>query len=162
MSVFDDDETPLCERFPEPWSDRMWGFDDGDVDAAERRDLLRAGAVICEQCPFRLECLARAIVLRSRTGLSGGMSKSMRGAVARVAERDGVACRDKTAGSDSERIRRLLAWLEHHPEVFDTAREEESERRKERRRAAAVPKHRIGLTRRRAKITASPAQQSLF
>lgn len=161
MSMYDD-ETPLCERFPEPWADRMWGFDDEGVDAAERRDLLRAGARICEQCPFRLECLAKAIVLRSRTGLSGGMSKSMRGAMARIAERDGVACRDKTAGSDSERIRRLIAWLELHPEAFDTAREEESERRKERRHAVATPKHRVGLARRRPKIAASPAQQPLF
>lgn len=162
MSMRDDDDEPLCSRFPAPWADRMWGFDDEDMDAAERRDLLRAGARICERCPFRLECLAKAIVQRSRTGLSGGMSKSMRGAMARLAERDGVACRDRTAGSDSERIRRLTAWLKRHPEAFDTAREEESARRKERRHAAASPSRRVALARRRPRITPSPDQQPLF
>lgn len=69
-------------------------------------------------------------------GLYGGRSCTDRRQSARLAEADGVPCRDRTVPW-ARRWGLFADWIQAHPEVFDTARDKASMERGQRRWRAA-------------------------
>lgn len=135
----------LCSFFPHDnprsarLSDRMWGLDHGDAQAD--RDLRHAGRRVCELCPVRRQCLADAMVNQLQDGVYGGLGRTERKTLARIAEHQGlpmrgVLVRGMPALSASEALRRrtlVAAWLEDHPEMPAVVREHEARTRREHR-----------------------------
>lgn len=124
-----DARTPLCRQFPRRWADRLWGLDDEMTGTRAGRELARAGALICRECPVRAICLASAIVRKDRSGILGGLSWTMRKQVARLAALDGM----ESVGSERRRTLELARWLAAHPDVVARARQVESRNRAFRR-----------------------------
>lgn len=124
-----DARTPLCRQFPRRWADRLWGLDDELTGTRAGRELARAGALICQECPVRAICLASAIVHKDRSGILGGLSWTMRKQVARLAVLDGM----ELAGSERRRTLELARWLAAHPDAIARARQVESRNRAFRR-----------------------------
>lgn len=85
-----------CADFPQPWADLMWGLEFEDKHPLARV-FRQAGASVCEHdCPVRAECMAYAGAAGLEWGLYGGRSCTDRRQIARLAEADGVPCRDRT------------------------------------------------------------------
>lgn len=125
-----------CADFPQPWADLMWGLEFEDKHPLARV-FRQAGASVCEHdCPVRAECLAYAGAAGLEWGLYGGRSCTDRRQIARLAEADGVPCRDRTVPW-ARRWSLFVDWLQAHPEVFDTARGKASMERGQRRWRAA-------------------------
>lgn len=98
-----DGRAPLCRQFPRRWADRLWGLDEELTGTRAGRELARAGALICRECPVRVVCLASAIVCKDRSGILGGLSWTMRKQVARLAALDGL----QPEGSEHKRTMEL-------------------------------------------------------
>lgn len=84
-----------CRDFPQPWSDYLWSleFEHRPDDAKAFHSVAKA---VCEQCPVRAECLAYAASGGLEWGVYGGKVCTDRRRIARMAEADGVPCRDRS------------------------------------------------------------------
>lgn len=131
-----DGRAPLCRQFPRRWADRLWGLDEELTGTRAGRELARAGALICRECPVRVVCLASAIVCKDRFGILGGLSWTMRKQVARLAALDGL----QPEGSEHKRTMELARWLAAHPDAVAKARSIESRNRAFRRTAEKAAK----------------------
>ena len=89
-----------CRDFPQPWSDYLWSleFEHRPDDAKAFHSVAKA---VCEQCPVRADCLAYAASGGLEWGVYGGKVCTDRRRIARMAEADGVPCRDRSAGGCS-------------------------------------------------------------
>lgn len=145
--------TPLCRQFPRRWADRLWGLDEELTGTRAGRELARAGALICRECPVRVVCLASAIVRKDRSGILGGLSWTMRKQVARLAALDGL----QPEGSERKRTMELARWLAAHPDAVAKARSIESRNRAFRRTAEKAAK--VGDS---PKTEVRSAQSALF
>ena len=83
-----------CRDFPQPWSDYLWSleFEHRPGDAKAFHSVAKA---VCERCPVRAECLAYAASGGLEWGVYGGKVCTDRRRIARMAEADGVPCRDR-------------------------------------------------------------------
>lgn len=125
-----------CVDSPQPWADLMWGLEFEDTHPLAHV-FRQAGASVCEHdCPVRAECLAYAGAAGLEWGLYGGRSCTDRRQIARLAEADGVPCRDRMVPW-ARRWGLFADWIQAHPEVFDTARDKASMERGQRRWRAA-------------------------
>ncbi|OZG62495.1 MULTISPECIES: WhiB family transcriptional regulator [Bifidobacterium] len=129
---------PECEGFPANWADLVWGLDD-EADQQARREAMRFGAMVCRECPVRIECLASAIVQRERSTLKGGLSWTTRKRIAHLAEKAGVPLQDNDLPA-KQRYVLLMRWLASHPHAEDQARRQENEQRTNRRRRTSRPR----------------------
>ena len=103
-----------CVDFPQPWADLMWGLEFEDTHPLARV-FRQAGASVCEHdCPVRAECLAYAGAAGLEWGLYGGRSCTDRRQIARLAEADGVPCRDRTVPW-ARRWGLFADWIQAHP-----------------------------------------------
>ena len=120
-----------CRDFPQPWSDYLWSleFEHRPDDAKAFHSVAKA---VCEQCPVRAECLAYAASGGLEWGVYGGKVCTDRRRIARMAEADGVPCRDRSLPWP-QRWRLLTDWIRSHLNVFDEATGEASAERQQRR-----------------------------
>lgn len=120
-----------CRDFPQPWSDYLWSleFEHRPGDAKAFHSVAKA---VCERCPVRAECLAYAASGGLEWGVYGGKVCTDRRRNARMAEADGVPCRDR--GLPWPQRWRLLGLDTRPPE-----RVRRSHRRGQRRTPATTP-----------------------
>lgn len=120
-----------CRDFPQPWSDYLWSleFERRPGDAKAFHSVAKA---VCERCPVRAECLAYAASGGLEWGVYGGKVCTDRRRIARMAEADGVPCRDRGLPWP-QRWRLLTDWIRAHRNVFDEATGEASAERQQRR-----------------------------
>lgn len=120
-----------CRDFPQPWSDYLWSleFEHHPGDAKAFHSVAKA---VCERCPVRAECLTYAASGGLEWGVYGGKVCTDRRRIARMAEADGVPCRDRGLPWP-QRWRLLTDWIRAHRNVFDEATGEASAERQQRR-----------------------------
>lgn len=110
----------------------MWGLEFENT-RPEVKAFRTVGASVCQwDCPVRYECLAYAASGGLEWGLYGGKSCTDRRQIARIAETDGVPCRDRTL-SWTTRWKLLVNWLKKHPDVLNEAQRQASAERGARR-----------------------------
>ncbi|KAA8823378.1 WhiB family transcriptional regulator [Bifidobacterium reuteri] len=120
----------LCAQAQLDLYDMIWMELDAAGDSRPDQMLRGAAKRLCAQCPMLMPCLARSLLRPVTHGILGGMTYKERQYAMRVVIVHDVLPGRKAADL-AQPYRRLLDWLDAHPEIHSIVR---NRRRNERAR----------------------------